>query len=99
MTSSISPPSPFDIPYIENAKLVKLETKPFLYNIVYNYTRALSFENEPYNLETIPVIREHMYPYLIYFGHRSTISYKKISNLHLKNHFTCRSKYNSLDMK
>ena len=52
MTSSIYPPSPFQIPYIKNAKLVKLEIKPFLYNIVYNYTRPLSFENEPYTLET-----------------------------------------------
>ena len=39
MTSSISPSSPFEIPYIKNAKLVKLEIKPFLYNIVYSYTR------------------------------------------------------------
>ena len=55
MTSSI-PPSPFEIPYFKNAKLVKLEIKPFFYNIVYNYTRPLSFENEPYTLETIGFI-------------------------------------------
>ena len=60
MTSSISPPSPSEIPYIKNANLVKLEIKPFLYNIVYNYTGPLSFENEPYVLETIHLIREHL---------------------------------------
>ena len=49
MTSYISPPSPFEKPYIKNEKLVRLEIKPFLYNIVYNYTRPLSFENEPYS--------------------------------------------------
>ena len=75
MTSSISPPSPFEIPYIENAKLVKLEIKPFLYNILYNYTRPLSFENEPYTLETIPLIREHLDSYLFYIRHRSTIAF------------------------
>ena len=73
MTSSISLPSPFELPYIKNLKLVKLEIKPFLYNIVYNYTRPLSFGNEPYTLETIPLIREHLDSYLFYIRHRSTI--------------------------
>ena len=66
MTSSISPPSPFEIPYIKNANLVKLEMKPLLYNIVYNYTRPLSIENEPHTLETSPLIREHLDSYLFY---------------------------------
>ena len=74
MTSSKSPPSPFEVPYIENAKLVKLEIKPFSYNIVYNYTRPLSFENEPYTLETIPLIRELLDSYLLFNRHRSTIA-------------------------
>ena len=72
MTSSISSPSPFDIPYIENAKLVNFERKPFLHNIVYNYTKPLSFENEPYTLETIPLITEHLDTYLFHIRHRST---------------------------
>ena len=72
MTSSISSPSPFEIPHIKNAKLVKLEIKPFLHNIVYNYTKPRSFANEPYTLETIPLIREHLDPYLFYIRHRST---------------------------
>ena len=53
MTSSIFSTSPFEIPHIRNAKLVKLEIKPFLHNIVYSYTKPLSFENEPDTLETI----------------------------------------------
>ena len=72
MTSSISSPSLFEIPQIKNAKLVKLEMKPFLHNIVYNYTKPLSFETEPYTLETIPLIRDHLGLYLFYIRHRST---------------------------
>ena len=72
MNSSISSPSTFEISYIINAKVVKTEIKPFLHNIIYNYTQPLSFENEPYNLETIPLIREHLDTYLFYIRHRST---------------------------
>ena len=72
MNSSISFPSPFEITYIKNAKVIKTEMKPFLHNIVYNYTQQLSFENEPYSLETIPLIREHLDTYLFYIRHRST---------------------------
>ena len=39
---------------------------------MYNYTKPLSFENEPYTLETIPLIREHLDSYLFYLRHRST---------------------------
>ena len=49
MNSSISSPSPFEINYIKNANVIKNERKPFLHNIVCNYTQPLSFENEPYN--------------------------------------------------
>ena len=69
MTSSIFSPSPFEIPNNKNAKLVKLEIK---HNIVYNYTKPLSFENEPYPLEKIPLITEHLDSYLLYIRHRST---------------------------
>ena len=72
MNSSKSFPSPFEIPYIKSAKVVKTEIKPFLQNIVYNYTQPFSFENEPYSLETIPLIREHLDTYLFYIRHRST---------------------------
>ena len=72
MKSSKSSPSPFEIPNIKNAKVVKTEIKPFLNNIVYNYTKPLSFENEPYGLETISLIREHLDTYLFYIRHRST---------------------------
>ena len=66
MNSSISSPSPSEIPYIKNAKVVKTEIKPLLHNIVYNYPQPLSFENEPYSLETIPPIKEHLDTYLFY---------------------------------
>ena len=72
MKSSKSSPSPFEIPNIKNAKVVKTEIKPFLNNIVYNYTKPLSFENEPYSLETILLIEEHLDTYLFYIKHRST---------------------------
>ena len=72
MKSSKSSPSPFEIPNIKNAKVVKTEINPFLNNIVYNYTKLLSFENEPYSLETIPLIREHLDTYLFYIRHRYT---------------------------
>ena len=72
MNPSISSPPPFEIPHVKNAKVVKTEIKPFLNNIVYNYTQPLSFENEPYSLETIPLIRDHLDTYLFYTRHRST---------------------------
>ena len=72
MNSSISSPSPFEITYIKNAKVIKTEIKPFLHNSVYNYTQPLSFENEPYSLEIIHLIREHLDTYLFYIRHRST---------------------------
>ena len=72
MNSSISSPSLFEIPQIKNARVVKTEIKPFLRNIVYNFTTPLSFENEPHTLETIYLIREHLDTYLCYIRHRST---------------------------
>ena len=71
MKSSKPYPSLFEIPNIKNAKLVKREINP-LNNNVYNYTKPLSFANETYSLETIPLIREHMDTYLFYIRHRST---------------------------
>ena len=39
---------------------------------MYNYTQPLSFENEPYSLETIPLIRDHLDTCLFYIRYRST---------------------------
>ena len=72
MQSSKCPPSPFEIPNIKNARVIKTEIKPFLHNIVYNYTQPLPFEIEPYNIETIPLIRKHLDTYLFYIRHRPT---------------------------
>ena len=72
MKSSKCSPSPFEIPNIKNEKVIKTEIKPFLHKIVINYTNPVSFENEPYSLETISLIREHLETYLFYIRHRST---------------------------
>ena len=72
MNSSKPSPSLSEIPNIKNAKVVKTEIKPFLNNIVYNYTNPLSFENEPYSLETLPLIRKHLDTHLFYIRQRST---------------------------
>ena len=72
MNLSTAPLSPFQIPYFKNAKVVKREITPFLQNIIYNYTQPLSFENEPFSIETIPLIREHLDTYLFYIRYRNT---------------------------
>ena len=71
MKSSISSPSPFEITNVKTAKVIKTEIKPCLHNTVYNYTKPLSFENEPYSLEIIPFIKEHLDTCLFYIRHRS----------------------------
>ena len=55
----------------------------FLQHVVYNYTKPLSFENEPYTLETIPLIREHLDPYLFYVRHRSTTDSTEYSSFQI----------------
>ena len=57
MHLSTAPLSPFQILHFKNAKVVKREITPFLQNIIYNYTQPLSFENEPFTIETIPLRR------------------------------------------
>ena len=37
MKSSKSSPSPFEIPNIRNAKVIKTEIKPFLHNILHDF--------------------------------------------------------------
>ena len=64
--------SPFQIPHFKNAKVVKREITPFSQNIIYNYTQPLSFENEPFTIETFPLIREHLDTYLFYIRYRNT---------------------------
>ena len=66
MNPSTASLSPFQIPYIKNVKLVKFELRPILQNIIYNYTQPLPFNNEPFTIETIPLIREHLDSYLFY---------------------------------
>ena len=72
MNLSTAPLSPFQIPYFKNAKVVKRGITPFLQNIIYIYTQPLPFENEPFTIETIPLIREHLDTYLFYIRYRNT---------------------------
>ena len=50
---------------------------------MYNYTKPLSCENEPYTLETIPLIREHLDRYLFYIRHRSTTASTEYSSFQI----------------
>ena len=43
------------------------EVIPFLNNITFQYTISSSFETEPHNIHTIPLVREHCDSYLHYF--------------------------------
>ena len=72
MNLSTAPLSPFQIPYFKNAKVVKREITPFLQNIIYNYTQPLSFENESFTIETIPLIRGHLDTNLFCIRYRNT---------------------------
>ena len=72
MNFSTAPLSPFQIPHFKNAKVVKREITPFLQNIIYKYTQPLPFENEPFTIETIPLIREHLDTYFFYIRYRYT---------------------------
>ena len=69
LTNSLSP---FQIPHIKKVKLENIELRPFLQNIIYKYTQPLPFENEPFTIETIPLIREHLDTYLFYIRYRVT---------------------------
>ena len=72
MNPSTASLSPFQKTHIKNVKLVKFELRPFLKNIIYNYTQPLPFENEPFTIETIPLIREHLDTCLFYVRYRVT---------------------------
>ena len=44
---------------------------PFLNNIIFQYTNPLSFETEPQNIHTNPLVREHCDSYLYYFQYKT----------------------------
>ena len=44
---------------------------PFLHNLIFQYTNPLSFETEPHNLHTIPLVGEHHDSYLYYFRYKT----------------------------
>ena len=72
MNLSTAPFSTFQIPHFKTAKVIQREITPFLQNILYNYTQPLPFENEPFTIEVIPLIREHLDTYLFYIRYRNT---------------------------
>ena len=44
---------------------------PFLKTIIFQYTNPLSFETEPHNIHTIPLVREHRESHLYYFRYKT----------------------------
>ena len=42
------------------------DVKPFLNNIIFQYTNPLPFETEPHTIHTIPLAREHCDSHLYY---------------------------------
>ena len=47
------------------------DIKPFLYNIILQYTNLFSFETEPHHIHTIPLVREHCDSYLYYTRYKT----------------------------
>ena len=45
---------------------------PFLNNIIIQYTNPFSFETEPHNIQTFPLVREHCDSYLYYIRYKTT---------------------------
>ena len=60
-------PTPFTVTIEkrQNRSLIQ-DVKPFLQNIIFQYTNPLPFETEPHILHTIPLVREHCDSYLYY---------------------------------
>ena len=66
-------PSPFAISRDQRQKRsLTQDVIPFLNNITFQYTNPLSFEAEPRNINTIPLLREHCDSYLYYFRYKTT---------------------------
>ena len=54
----------------QNRSLIQ-DVKPFLNNIVFQYTNPLPFETEPHIVHTIPLTREHCDSYLHYIRYKT----------------------------
>ena len=55
-------PAPFQltVPQYRNIRSITQDVKPFLNNIVFQYTNPLPFETGEHSIHTIPLIREHL---------------------------------------
>ena len=47
------------------------DVKPFLNNIILQYTNPHSVETEPHHIQTVPLVREHNDFYLYYFRYKA----------------------------
>ena len=59
-------PTPFKLitPQHRNIRSISQDVKPFLNNIIFQYTDPLPFEKEAHSIHTFLFIREHLYSYL-----------------------------------
>ena len=58
-------PTPFPLSTDQRQKcFLTPDVIPFLNNIIFEYTNPLSFETEPHNKHTNPLVREHCGSYL-----------------------------------
>ena len=66
-------PTPFQCstPQTHNIRSITHETKPFLQNFIFQYTKPLLFEFEPHSTHTIPLLMEHLDSYLYYISNKT----------------------------
>ena len=73
-------PTPFSLSTDQRQKRsLTQDVIPFSNDIIFQYTHPLSFETEPLNMHTIPLVREHCDSYFYHFRYQATeIIYSKI---------------------
>ena len=65
-------PTPFSLSTDQAQKRsLTQDVIPFLNTIVFQYTHPLSFETQPHNIHTFPLIREHCDSCLYYFRYKT----------------------------
>ena len=66
----IPPPIALSTEKRQNRSLLQ-DVTPFLNNIIFQYTKPLSFETEHHTIHTFPVAREHSDSYLYYICYKT----------------------------
>ena len=66
-------PTPFQLTSPQHMIIRSLtqNIKPFLNNIIFQYTKPLPFESEAHSLHTIPLVREHLDSYFYYIRYKT----------------------------